>query len=80
MCTETYGECRSQKYTASYLQSKCFMFAAGKRFMQQRCASHGGAVLHSISVHADRAIGCDCHYCDTGGDVDAGTAAGASGR
>jgi hypothetical protein len=33
------------------------MFAAGKRFMQQRCASHGGAVLHSISVHADRAAG-----------------------
>jgi len=37
------------------------MFAAGKRFMQQRCASHGGAVLHSISVHADRAIGKHCY-------------------
>jgi len=76
MCTETYGECRSQKYTASYLQSKCFMFAAGKRFMQQRCASHGGAVLHSISVHADRAIGRYRDHRHFGGNSASGTSAG----
>ena len=49
------------------------MFAAGKRFIQQRCASHGGAVLHSISVHADRAIGGNRHYRHSGGDAAART-------
>ena len=34
----------------------------GASYFPQENASYGGAVLHSISIHADRAIG---YYCTT---------------